>query len=128
MSESGGTIPAVAAVTEQPVDGAVSQGAVGRDLDDVALPPEASAPDLPRDLANELDAGPGADGSDTALESAMATGDDAGTPGEREPVDPSDHMGIATQDDSPLPAGDPGSSTGGPQDDGLTANFQEPPD
>ncbi len=97
-------------IGERPIDGEIGVGAVSRDLDDVTLPPEASPT------------------ADTVLESAMATGEDEGTPGEREPVDPEDSTAIAVQDDAPLPAGDPGSSTGGPQDDGLAADFREPPD
>ncbi len=103
-------------IGERPIDGNIEPGAVPRDLDSVTLPEEAQAPDIP---------GPSAD---TALESAMATGEDAGTPGERAPLDPQDRMGLAAEDDSPLPEGEPGASSGGPQGDGLEGTFVEPPD
>jgi hypothetical protein len=57
------------------------------------------------------------------LESAMATGEDDGTPGERGPIDPSDTTAIEVADDAPDL-----SETGGPQDDGLAPRFSEPTD
>jgi hypothetical protein len=62
--------------------------------------------------------------SDNAvLESAMATGEDDGTPGERGPIDPSDATAIEVADDAPDL-----SATGGPQGDGLEPRFREPTD
>ena len=57
------------------------------------------------------------------LESAMATGEDDGTPGERGPIDPSDTTAIEVADDAPDL-----SATGGPQGDGLEPRFREPTD
>ena len=102
-------------VREEPIDGRVGEGAVGRDLDDVPLPGQSEH------VSAALS-------SDAVLESAMATGEDEGTPGERAPVDPDDPVAAAAEDDAPLPEGQPGSAHGGPQDDGLTAEFREPPD
>jgi hypothetical protein len=79
---------------ETPHDGDIEQGAV--------------TPDLP----------PGG-----VLESAMATGEDDGTPGERGAVDPRDETALAVADDAPLT-----SSDGGPQGDGLEPRFSEPTD
>jgi hypothetical protein len=59
----------------------------------------------------------------TVLESAMATGEDVGTPGERGPIDPADTTAIEVADDAPDL-----SETGGPQDDGLAPRFSEPTD
>jgi hypothetical protein len=59
----------------------------------------------------------------TVLESAMATGEDDGTPGERGAIDPSDTTAIEVADDAPDL-----SETGGPQDDGLAPRFSEPTD
>jgi hypothetical protein len=83
---------------ETPRDGEIPQGSV--------------TPDLP---ASGLETG--------VLESAMATGEDDGTPGERGPIDPSDPTAIEVADDAPDL-----SETGGPQDDGLTPRFSEPTD
>jgi hypothetical protein len=58
----------------------------------------------------------------TVLESAMATGEDEGTPGERGAVDPDDPTAIAVADDAPDLA-----ETGGRQGDGLEPRFTEPP-
>jgi hypothetical protein len=80
--------------SETPRDGDIDQGAV--------------TPDLP----------PGG-----VLESAMATGEDDETPGERGPVDPDDETALAVADDAPLT-----SSEGGPQGDGLEPRFSEPTD
>jgi hypothetical protein len=85
---------------ETPRDGEIEQGAV--------------TPDLP--------AG-GVLPADGILESAMATGEDDGTPGEREPVDPDDETAVAVADDAPLR-----STQGGPQGDGLEPQFSEPTD
>ncbi len=57
------------------------------------------------------------------LESAMATGEEDGTPGERGPVDPDDETAVAIADDTPLRPDD-----GGPQGDGLEPRFSEPTD
>jgi hypothetical protein len=84
---------------ETPRDGDIDQGAV--------------TPDLP--------AG-GVLPADGVLESAMATGEDDGTPGERGPVDPDDVTAVAVADDAPL------RSAGGPQGDGLEPQFSEPTD
>ena len=78
---------------ETPRDGDIEQGAV--------------TPDLP---ANGI------------LESAMATGEDVGTPGERGPIDPDDETAVAVADDVPLAA------QGGAQGDGLEPKFSEPTD
>ena len=80
--------------TETPRDGDIEQGAV--------------TPDLP--LGG-------------VLESAMATGEDDGTPGERGAVDPDDETALAVADDAPLSSGE-----GGPQGDGLEPRFSEPTD
>jgi hypothetical protein len=85
---------------ETPRDGDIGQGAV--------------TPDLP--AAGVLPA-------DSVLESAMATGEDDGTPGERGPVDPDDETAVAVADDAPL-----SSPQGGPQGDGLEPTFSEPTD
>jgi hypothetical protein len=85
---------------ETPRDGDIEQGAV--------------TPDLP--------AG-GVLPADGVLESAMATGEDDGTPGERGPVDPDDETAVAVADDAPLRSGN-----GGPQGDGLEPQFSEPTD
>jgi hypothetical protein len=85
---------------ETPRDGEIEQGAV--------------TPDLP--------AG-GVLPADGILESAMATGEDDGTPGERGPVDPDDETAVAVADDAPLR-----STQGGPQGDGLEPQFSEPTD
>jgi hypothetical protein len=103
-------------IGERPIDGDIGQDAVPRDLGGVQLPGEEESP-VPR-----------GERSDAALESALLTGEDDGTPGERAAVDPEDVTGLAVEDDTPLPRGEPGSSEGGPQDDGLTASFKEPPD
>ncbi len=79
---------------ETPRDGDITQGAV--------------TPDLP---------------TDGFLESAMATGEDAGTPGERGPVDPDDATAVGVADDAPRRSGE-----GGPQGDGLEPRFSEPTD
>ncbi len=79
---------------ESPRDGDIQQGAV--------------TPDLP---------------ADAVLESAMATGEDTGTPGERGPIDPDDETAVAVADDTPLTSAD-----GGPQGDGLEPRFSEPTD
>jgi hypothetical protein len=78
--------------------------------------------DRPRDGDNEMGAVT-PDLPPTALESAMATGEDDGTPGERGPIDPSDPTAIEVADDAPDL-----SETGGPQDDGLAPRFSEPTD
>ncbi len=93
-------------IGERPVDGDIRPGAVSRDLDGVTT----------------------ADSPDIELEGAMATGEDEGTPGERADVDPGDVITAATEDDAPLSDGEPGASSGGAQDDGLTAQFSEPTD
>jgi|1185.fasta_scaffold313399_1 hypothetical protein len=85
---------------ETPRDGEIEQGAV--------------TPDLP--------AG-GVLPADGILESAMATGEDDGTPGERGPVDPDDETARAVADDAPLR-----STQGGSQGDGLEPQFSEPTD
>ena len=85
---------------ESPRDGDIEQGAV--------------TPDLP--------AG-GVLSADGVLESAMATGEDEGTPGERGAVDPDDETAVAVADDAPLT-----SERGGPQGDGLEPRFSEPTD
>jgi hypothetical protein len=79
---------------ESPRDGDIEQGAV--------------TPDLP---------------AGGVLESAMATGEDDGTPGERGAVDPDDETAVAVADDAPLT-----SMKGGPQGDGLEPRFSEPTD
>jgi hypothetical protein len=79
---------------DAPRDGDIEQGAV--------------TPDLP---------------AGGVLESAMATGEDDGTPGERGAVDPDDETAVAVADDAPLT-----SSEGGPQGDGLEPRFSEPTD
>jgi hypothetical protein len=76
---------------EAPRDGEIHQG--------------ATTPDLPP----------------TVLESAMLTGEDDGTPGERGAIDPSDTTAIEIADDAPDL-----SENGGPQDDGLAPRFSEP--
>jgi hypothetical protein len=78
---------------ETPRDGDVPQGAV--------------TPDLPP----------------TVLESAMASGEDDGTPGERGAIDPDDETAIEVADDAPDLT-----ETGGPQGDGLEPRFAEPTD
>ena len=83
---------------ETPRDGNIEQGAV--------------TPDLP--VGGVLAA-------DGVLESAMATGEDDGTPGERGGVDPDDETAVAVADDAPLT-----SAEGGPQGDGLEPRFSEP--
>jgi hypothetical protein len=86
------------------------------------ITPGAVTPDLPADLPRDLAAG--FDGQDAAvLESAMATGEDDGTPGERGPVDPDDETAVAVADDAPLL-----SERGGDQGDGLAPRFSEPSD
>ena len=90
--------------TERPMEGDIS--------------PDAVTPDLPQHLL------PGVPVPDTA----MATGNDEGAPGERADIDPDDEVAAAVEDDAPLPAGSPGASEGGPQDDGLSPQFREPPD
>jgi hypothetical protein len=79
---------------DTPRDGDIEQGAV--------------TPDLP---------------AGGVLESAMATGEDDGTPGERGAVDPDDETALAVADDAPL-----SSNQGGPQGDGLEPRFSEPTD
>jgi hypothetical protein len=79
---------------DMPRDGDIEQGAV--------------TPDLP---------------TGGVLESAMATGEDAGTPGERGGVDPDDETAVAVADDAPLTR-----NQGGPQGDGLEPQFSEPTD
>ena len=59
----------------------------------------------------------------TLLESAMATGEDEGTPGERGAVDPDDATAVAVADDAPDVT-----EHGGPQGDGLEPEFSEPTD
>ena len=76
---------------ERPRDGNASPGAV--------------TPDLPA----------------AVLESAMATGEDDGTPGERGALDPDDATAIEVADDAPDL-----SERGGPQGDGLEPRFAEP--
>jgi hypothetical protein len=83
---------------EAPRDGEIRQG--------------ATTPDLPPPVLES-----------NVLESAMATGEDEGTPGERGSIDPSDTTAIEVADDAPDL-----SETGGPQDDGLTPRFSEPTD
>jgi hypothetical protein len=83
---------------EAPRDGEIRQG--------------STTPDLP---PTALESG--------VLESAMATGEDDGTPGERGPIDPSDTTAIEVADDAPDL-----SENGGPQDDGLAPRFSEPTD
>jgi len=61
--------------------------------------------------------------SPTVLESAMATGEDDGTPGERGPIDPEDETAIEVADDAPDL-----SQNGGSQNDGLEPRFSEPTD
>lgn len=80
--------------TENPRDGDIGQGAV--------------TPDLP---------------AGGVLESAMATGEDDGTPGERGPVDPDDETALAVADDTTLSP-----NQGGSQGDGLEPRFSEPTD
>jgi hypothetical protein len=63
------------------------------------------------------------DRSPTVLESAMATGEDDGTPGERGPIDPADETAIEVADDAPDL-----SQNGGSQNDGLEPRFSEPTD
>jgi EmrB/QacA subfamily drug resistance transporter len=92
--------PMVMTTSETPRDGDIEQGAV--------------TPDLP---AGGLRA------ADGVLESAMATGEDDGTPGERGAVDPGDETAVAVADDAPLR-----SANGGPQGDGLEPRFSEPTD
>ena len=82
------------------------------------IAPGAVTPDLPPDLAAEF-GGPDV----VILESAMATGEDDGTPGERGPVDPDDETAVAVADDAPLL-----SERGGHQGDGLEPRFSEPSD
>ena len=79
---------------DTPRDGDIEQGAV--------------TPDLP---------------AGGVLESAMATGEDDGTPGERGAVDPDDETALAVADDAPL-----SSNQGGPQGVGLEPRFSEPTD
>jgi len=86
---------------ETPRDGDIEQGAV--------------TPDLP--------VGGVLPGGGVVLESAMLTGEDDGTPGERGPVDPDDDTALAVADDAPLRSVD-----GGPQGDGLEPQFSEPTD
>jgi hypothetical protein len=85
---------------ESPRDGDIEQGAVTPDLPAGGILP-----------ANGV------------LESAMLTGEDDGTPGERGPVDPDDETAVAVADDAPLR-----SVQGGPQGDGLEPQFSEPTD
>jgi hypothetical protein len=59
----------------------------------------------------------------TVLESAMATGEDDGTPGERGAIDPGDATALEVADDAPDLSED-----GGPQGDGLEPQFNEPTD
>jgi hypothetical protein len=82
------------------------------------IEPGAVTPDLPAELSGQV-GGPDA----TVLESAMATGEDDGTPGERGPVDPDDETAVAVADDAPLL-----SERGGGQGDGLEPRFAEPSD
>jgi hypothetical protein len=82
------------------------------------IEPGAVTPDLPPGLSAQV-GGPDA----TVLESAMATGEDDGTPGERGPVDPADDTALAVADDAPLL-----SERGGDQGDGLAPRFSEPSD
>lgn len=82
------------------------------------IAPGAVTPDLPADLPAE-----GAGRDVTVLESAMATGEDDGTPGERGAVDPADETAVAVADDAPLL-----SQRGGDQGDGLAPRFSEPSD
>ena len=91
---------------ESPRDGNIEQGAV--------------TPDVPAGGVLPADGVLDADG---VLESAMATGEDDGTPGERGPVDPDDETAVAVADDAPLTSGE-----GGPQGDGLEPRFSEPTD
>jgi hypothetical protein len=76
----------------------------------------------PRD-GDALEGGVTPDLPPTVLESAMATGEDDGTPGERGAIDPDDPTAVAVADDAPDV-----SETGGPQDDGLAPRFAEPTD
>ena len=85
---------------DTPRDGDIEQGAV--------------TPDLPAGGVLRPDA---------VLESAMATGEDEGTPGERGAVDPDDETAVAVADDAPLT-----SAQGGSQGDGLEPRFSEPTD
>jgi hypothetical protein len=81
------------------------------------IEPGAVTPDLP---ARAGAAGPG---DSAVLESAMATGEDDETPGERGPVDPDDETAIAVADDAPMLG-----QRGGSQGDGLEPRFSEPTD
>lgn len=85
-------------IDETPRDGDVRPGDV--------------TPDLPAVL-----------GQGDELESAMATGEDAGTPGERGALDPGDAIAQEVADDAPDL-----SERGGPQGDGLEPRFAEPTD
>jgi len=61
-------------------------------------------------------------------ESAMASGSDAGSPGQREEsLDAPDEVAAAVADDAPLPPGSDQVGRGRDQDDGLTPQFTEPP-
>jgi hypothetical protein len=77
----------------------------------------AVTPDLPPG------AGPAGRGDPAVLESAMATGEDDETPGERGPVDPDDETAVAVADDAPFLG-----HRGGSQGDGLEPRFSEPTD
>src|SRR3954471_1070431 len=82
------------------------------------IEPGAVTPDLPADLSARSGGG-----DVTVLESAMATGEDDGTPGERGPVDPDDETAVAVADDAPFLG-----HRGGSQGDGLEPRFSEPTD
>src|SRR3712207_2887850 len=71
----------------------------------------AVTPDLPTTLLESV-----------LPETAMATGEDEGTPGERGAIDPDDPTAVEVADDAPDL-----SMTGGPQNDGLEPRFSEPP-
>lgn len=77
--------------------------------------------DTPRD--GDIQQGAVTPDPPTVLESAMATGEDDGTPGERGAIDPDDETAIEVADDAPDL-----SATGGPQGDGLEPRFSEPTD
>ena len=78
----------------------------------------------------------------TELDSAMATGDDEGGPGEQGPgpypdTDPADEDGaafveestaaaLAARDDAPLPAGEGAGSADAPGEDPRDPEFREP--
>lgn len=63
--------------------------------------------------------------NDALPETAMDTGSDAGTPGERLPAEPGDLVSPAVADDAPLPDGSPEVGHGTDNEDHLAPTFSD---